>query len=556
MSASTWAFIVAVLLFAALGGTAQHNARQQAELAQWVAHTYRVIDGLHRMLNGLAGAESAMRGFALKNDDRLWDRIEPAIAEAREAEAEVRELTRDNQQQQRRLDALEPLLLRRLEILRDTRERARPGTDPSTWITSEAIELSGRIRRMADEMARTEHILLERRQHLAAAGTRATLATIWATLIGSLMVGSAAFILMSRESRRRQRAEGEIQARHSEQALMLNLAELLQACRTLDESYDVVARMASQLFAPHSGSLYVLRSSRDLLEMRAKWGNAELWKRSEVFAPDDCWGLRRGHAHEVVRGSHAMFCKHMNEPRPECSLCLPLMAHGEVIGLVCLAAEQELDATMRRLAGVVAEQMGMALANIKLRETLRDQSIRDPLTGLFNRRYAEETLQRELCRSEREHTALAVLAIDVDHFKRMNDNFGHDAGDQVLKEVASLLRTSVRGGDVVSRMGGEELLVILPSSDLSQSLAKAEHLREAVAGLKLQHRGTALSQVTISIGVAAAREHGYVAENMLKAADEALYRAKSSGRNKVLAAHGEESPEGGRSGTRGEQASQ
>jgi diguanylate cyclase (GGDEF)-like protein len=212
------------------------------------------------------------------------------------------------------------------------------------------------------------------------------------------------------------------------------------------------------------------------------------------------------------------------------------MGHGDVIGLLSLQSSASLTGDARRLATLATEQISMALANMQLRETLRSQSIRDPLTGLFNRRYAEETLLRELHRATREKTFVGVLMIDVDHFKRFNDTFGHEAGDYVLKEIASCLQQHTRKGDVLSRMGGEELLVLLASSDAEHSLLKAEALRAAVAALALGHRGSELGALTISIGVAVSPTHGVAPEEVVRAADRALYQAKQSGRNRVVLA--------------------
>ena len=189
---------------------------------------------------------------------------------------------------------------------------------------------------------------------------------------------------------------------------------------------------------------------------------------------------------------------------------------------------------VRKRAAVLGEQIAMALANLQLREKLRNQAIRDPLTGLFNRRYTEETLTRELHRAERHGHPLAMLAIDVDHFKRFNDSFGHEAGDKVLREISGLLLEKTRGGDVASRMGGEELLVVLPGAGLEDARAKAEQIRFAVKQLQVVHLGAKLGTVTVSMGVSCFPEHGRQTEDLLRVADAALYRAKHAGRDQVV----------------------
>ncbi|MBC7174398.1 MAG: GGDEF domain-containing protein [Polyangiaceae bacterium] len=218
------------------------------------------------------------------------------------------------------------------------------------------------------------------------------------------------------------------------------------------------------------------------------------------------------------------------------SFCLPLTAHGQPVGVLHLASDGVISEDAHHRALLLGEQLSMALANLELREVLRNQSIRDPLTGLFNRRYAEASLEQGVSRAQRESIPLSALMMDVDHFKRFNDTFGHEAGDEVLRALGELLLQQFRGSDVASRIGGEELLVILPGASREVACRRAEELRIAIAALELQHLGKNLGQVTISIGVATLPNDAADALELLRVADEALYRAKRSGRNRVVAA--------------------
>ena len=188
------------------------------------------------------------------------------------------------------------------------------------------------------------------------------------------------------------------------------------------------------------------------------------------------------------------------------------------------------------LASSVAERMSVALANLRLREALRNQAIRDTLTGLYNRRFLEEYLDREMLRASRTGAPLSVLMIDVDQFKQFNDAFGHQAGDFALAQIGHLLRSAVRAGDVACRLGGEELLLLLPETPLDRGMARADEIRQAIEQLTLTLENKTLRKITVSIGVASAPEHGTRVEDLLWAADKALYRAKSNGRNRVVPA--------------------
>jgi diguanylate cyclase (GGDEF)-like protein len=230
-----------------------------------------------------------------------------------------------------------------------------------------------------------------------------------------------------------------------------------------------------------------------------------------------------------------------------------MSAQGETLGVLHLRdvapapggsgeTGDGLPESRKGLALSVAERIGLALANLKLRETLRTQSIRDPLTGLFNRRYLEESLEQELRRAVRHQRRLGLIMLDLDYFKRFNDTFGHDAGDALLSRFGALLQRQSRAEDTACRYGGEEFLLILPEASLEVTRQRAEQVREAVKQLQVEHRQRALGAITVSLGVAAYPEHGATAEALVQAADAALYRAKAEGRDRVvLSASGEQS---------------
>jgi diguanylate cyclase (GGDEF)-like protein len=253
------------------------------------------------------------------------------------------------------------------------------------------------------------------------------------------------------------------------------------------------------------------------------------------FSAEDCWALRRGRPHGVDAQGVQVRCRHATGGDSSTSLCMPLVAHGELLGVLHLTGDTEIVRLQER-AKIYAEHLSMALANLELRERLRDEAVRDPLTGLYNRRHTQEALERELHRASRTQEPIAVMMIDVDHFKKFNDNFGHQAGDQVLVELGKLLTAYTRGADVVSRMGGEELLIIMPGAQEQDAHAKAEQLRAAIAKLRVTHVGRALGSITISVGVAVYPRHGSSVDTLLRAADTALYRAKGSGRDRVVIA--------------------
>jgi diguanylate cyclase (GGDEF)-like protein len=342
---------------------------------------------------------------------------------------------------------------------------------------------------------------------------------------------------------------GELEARGRIIDVLGKMAHRLQSCDSEEEFADVVRRFASQVLPQVPGVLYLLNNSRNMLRAAAEW-NSPSHHRPD-FRPPDCWALRRGHAHFVSGVDVEVVCHHVTESPDLSYRCFPMLAQGETLGLLYIeeppAADAERLAAARAAIAdhwrieIMVENIALALGNHRLREALRIQSIRDPLTGLFNRRYLEETLEIEFARASRAKTPLSIMMIDVDHFKRFNDNFGHDAGDAVLKSVAQVLNGGMRRGDITCRYGGEEFTIFAPGAALADGERRADALRQAVASMSLVHNGRPVGAITASFGVAAFPLHGATPAEVLQAADEALYRAKKAGRNRVEVAPQKES---------------
>ena len=212
---------------------------------------------------------------------------------------------------------------------------------------------------------------------------------------------------------------------------------------------------------------------------------------------------------------------------PRRYVCIPILAHGETVGLMTLtrkaATSQEAFETQRRIAQTCAEQVSLAIANVRMRDELHHQAVRDPLTGLFNRRHMLDALRRMI--DQRHPGGVALVSIDVDHFKRFNDNHGHDAGDMVLRAVAEVLARHAGEEGIACRTGGEELMIVLPGLGVGRRAARRE-VRRDVAALAVRYGDSILPRVTISIGVAAHPEHGTMPQEVIRAADDALYAAK------------------------------
>jgi diguanylate cyclase (GGDEF)-like protein len=203
------------------------------------------------------------------------------------------------------------------------------------------------------------------------------------------------------------------------------------------------------------------------------------------------------------------------------------------MGVSTKTSEQRLS--QGQLALAMGEAIKLSLFNLRLQEKLREQATHDPLTGLFNRRYLEDSLDRELHRARRKESVLSLVMLDLDHFKQFNDSFGHDAGDLMLREIGKVLGAALRHSDIACRYGGEEFVLVFPDSALADTSKRLEAIRVLIKGLEIRHGDRLIGTMTVSAGIAASPDHGTTAPELLRAADEALYAAKEGGRDRLVA---------------------
>lgn len=329
-----------------------------------------------------------------------------------------------------------------------------------------------------------------------------------------------------------------------EQLTLRKLGSYLKSSLTRREVYGAVECFAPQLWPDASGAVYYLHEDDEHLERAACWGDQARLEPS--IGLHDCWALRRAQRHYVPDMGSEVPCKHLAQAADSVpALCVPLIAQGGLLGLLHLQRLRTAPGSGRRtmsdesslfLAEAVAEDLSLAVANIALRESLREQSIRDSLTGLFNRRFFEEFLIRELARAGRKTRHISMVLLDLDHFKKINDTFGHGAGDMVLRRVGPVLQAHVRGSDIACRIGGEEFLLLLAELSLPTAVQRAERVRKALHELSLKYEDKPLGPITASFGAAAYPDHGRTVDALFRAADEALYQAKRTGRDKVVTA--------------------
>lgn len=523
--------------------------------AATLTRAHEIRESLERIRSGLRGAVAAQRGFLLTGERSflsIYRDLLPALDEARR---HLGERLQDDAEQAARLQEFDALVAERVAQLEEAlvvRARSGPSAARALVQRDDRLRLEGALTSLADRIRSQSTRRLEAHHARSLASRRSArwTAALAVALSGALLL--LAFVLVFRAQRQRWRAEQELRRGSAQLAESLQEMDLLardlraltefggelQASATLAEAMVAIAE-ASEALLPDSGGQVLLRTPADpaRLQEAGRWGEHALASAGECSA-DDCWALRRGKAHLVDHPEARNICAHVRASDLQAAtyLCLPLEAQGERLGVLHFNRWRPLDERERQLAANLAEQISLAVANLRLRDALRIEAIQDPLTGLYNRRYLDASLAREVSRAARADTALAVMMIDLDHFKAYNDAHGHDGGDALLAAFGGVLRQQARAEDIACRYGGEEFTLILTGAGASQALARAAAIATALSALAPTLGGRTLPSTTASIGISVFPAHGQQAAELLSQADAALYAAKHAGRDRAIVA--------------------
>jgi diguanylate cyclase (GGDEF)-like protein len=536
------AFILALVVAPFLLWLSQQAINELVASRDRIEHTYSVLSKLDNLRSQVETIETARRGYAISPQQEYLQPYLHARKKISSNLVEIKTLVADNPEQLQHLAELSPVIDSLIALAKGDFSTRAMGTRQSIDNLAHAKIITDQARSVIEEMSTHEEILLVERTADSAMKLRHFKG--WLIAIGMMFIGLLmfAFIKGYREiSQRRITEEKLLQSQAQNEvtvhnlSLMSEMTSLLQACSDADESLDVICQFAARLLPADSGGVYLFRESRNQIELSINWGKPS---RSEViFEQEDCWALRRGETHVLDHGDNSLACRHLHDWANISSLCIPIVAQGNVLGILHLEnVGKDIPENVQSLAGNLANQIALAMASIKLRDTLRSLSVRDPLTGLFNRRYMEESLQREIATSQRKSRPLALVILDLDYFKKFNDTFGHEAGDMLLREVGALLARKSRSGDIACRFGGEEFVVIYPEAEPQIATQLANQLREAIHAMQLQHFGRSLGQISASFGLSFFPKHGSSTDELLRAADKALYEAKAAGRNRIAIA--------------------
>ncbi|MET0288654.1 MAG: GGDEF domain-containing protein [Pseudoxanthomonas sp.] len=545
--------LLATLIFIGIGIGVLEGTRRFSSDAALVSHTHEVIARVDEIEARLRDAEAAQRGYLLNHRVEYLADYRSGRAQLPELFDRLSSLVSDNPRQAQRVADLHAAVDARIGQMEQVLAvyEARGMQDAIAAIGNQAHVTSAAIRRQARVMTDTERELLVQR---AASSNRSSLMLKGLAIAGipfGIAVIGMVYWLMLREIRGRDRADRgsrkanarlstsvqELEQRTAELRQLGHSASMLQSCVDAEEAMRLTAQLLSQLLPQTSGSVYRIRASQDYAEAAMHWGGHRA-DDAPMLPLDACWALRRGQSHVATAAQAALHCAHVHakEGQTLATACIPLAAQGAQLGFIHVTAADDAFLERLHILEAASEQLAMSLTNLRLQERLRLQSIREPLTGLFNRRYLEESLSRELARCARRGFPLTLMMLDLDHFKRFNDTHGHPGGDALLAAFGQLLLKMSRPEDIACRYGGEEFTLILPEVPQRIAEERANAICAAVEAMRVQHLGKDLPPVTVSIGLAVYPQCGAEPELLLRRADEALYRAKAHGRNQVAVA--------------------
>ncbi|MFM9967301.1 MAG: diguanylate cyclase [Burkholderiales bacterium] len=515
----------------------------------------QTVSALDELLRYMLDAESSLRAFVISGDEGTLKPFNDArLAMGTKLESFSR-FYQDRPERKEAVDRLSVLVVTKIaELAEAINLRRTLGYTDAARIGASRIDSLAELRRAVDALHAQETAILE--SHRADENARLTFlrqSLVIITFGDILLFGLFYYVVFRSLNERRRNAEALEEANAQMQESYANLERrnhqietqsamiaALQSCPSSEEAFAIIARFCEKLLDDCAGVIYNKRPTSELMEEVAMWGSPS--PRTDSFEPDACWALRRAEPHRMDAADVDLVCPHRQSTAvnpPPSYMCVPLAGQGETLGLIFLEC-REPDTTVARsteqLARTIADQAGLAVSNLRLRETLRQHAIIDPLTGLYNRRYFDETVRREFARAARREVSIAFIIADADHFKRFNDTHGHDAGDLVLRSLAHEMQHHIRSSDIACRYGGEEFVVVLPEATIDIALKRAEAIRAGMETLQIEFAGKSLGAITVSLGVAVYPEHGANADALFQAADRALYRAKRDGRNRVALA--------------------
>ena len=547
-------FIFALILIIGIHFVSYWQINKFQASNRLLVNSYQVLNASNHILLNLLGAESIVRGFLITGNRAAYVDLNDKLRELEEFQKQTKVLTIDNIQQQRKIALLGPLIQERIKTLQQAmqfKENKKSALSRSEIIHAGDL-LSLKIGGMVKSIKDSELILLKNRTKavwelnsiifiMALSNFINVLLLIFIVLLLNRQLSKSMFL-----EKKASLSLYELKYHDEEISLINEMSSVLQSSSYIEEIFEWIKKYCIQLLPHTAGILYITNTSKNFLEVKSQWNHEEII--DEFFLPEHCWGLRQGKIYKFFDREKSIPCKHLGKKKKiQPYFCMPLLAHNDVIGLLYIEfshlsamPKNEILPVLNNYESIIhniADHISMAISNITLRDILKDRSLRDPLTNLYNRAYLSESLNRDIQLAQRQNILLSVVMVDIDHFKDTNDAFGHEAGDFVLKEFAKVVTHHIRQSDIACRYGGEEFFLLFFNISLEETYDIVDKMRKVISEMKLNFGAQSIGPITASMGIAMYPEHANTAEELIDAADRALYQSKKDGRNKVTIFH-------------------
>lgn len=543
-------FAIALIAILTTNLYSYHQIDKVMESNQWVKHTHQAMESINNILLDVIEVESVTLAYVISGDTTFVANIDETINKVFTDFSLAKKITEHNAQQQILIEKLEPLLKYRILKIKETmklKQENKLQYNITLPLIHESENISDRIKEMINEIYKNEVTLLQQREETFLRDFNFTNTLSFTVdivnlslLLFSILYFNKMFSSLIASREKLERTLLQVKNQSKEMVISNDMNNKLRSSGSMQETVSMALLYLKKILPFSSGVIYLMNHSKNYLEAVAEWNEPNVTE--YIFTPDQCWGLRQGKIYFYINKDESMPCKHSEgESHIRSYVCMPLLALNEVVGVLHLQITNSHDMDQNEIIKLyennnlmiqnIAGQISLSISNIKLYEVLKQRSTRDLLTSLYNRSYLSDTFERDVQRAKRNNTSIVVIMMDIDFFKNVNDTYGHEAGDAVLREVSKLLTRELRKSDIACRYGGEEFLIILYDTVFQDASERIEQLRQKISNL--QFHFVALFSITVSFGVAMFPEDGNNSEELIKAADQALYVSKKTGRNKV-----------------------
>lgn len=513
---------------------------------EWVLHTYKIMNSLDQIMTNILDAESTTRGYVITGDNDLVKDLSEKIETINQNYTIINEITLNNPEQQLLLKNLHQKITDKIDLMQDIvalKRNNKMQTQEAQTILSDSYNTTTEIKLYMWQLYDNELDLLKTRQDYSAYSYKLSIYSILFVSFVTIIILLTVVILYNKLLLALELSNTKLNDtlnfanyRSKEMAIINKMNSLLASSASIKEVSDIAELYLQKIIPGTYGVIYILKPSANFLEPRIKWGEKN--KAEKTFSPTQCWALRQGVMHVYDNAENNILCDHCTlEHESIPNICVPMMAQNEIIGIMHI--EFDIDSynkynneSILLIIQNIARQIGFAIASIRIHDVLKTRSTRDPLTNLYNRSYLMETLERDLARAHRNDTSVAVVMLDLDHFKTVNDTYGHDLGDEVLKKVAQVLQSNIRQSDIVSRYGGEEFIIVLYDATEEDAFQRIDEMRKMINDLQFHAHGQNFN-ISGSFGISMYTKDNESAEELIKQADDAQYQSKKDGRNKV-----------------------